>query len=468
MWNKDQRHHRKNRTSLTYPSLDSTIKPVPHSEELPIPVFEGLPQLESALFSEDDLSSTVSETTIADNDFPPSLLPPQLFSQNELNDSARDLNLSKESSELLASRLKEKNLLQPGTFITYYRNRHTEFLPYFTQEKDIVFCNNVEGVLKKLGVTQYDPNDWRLFIDSCKRSLKCVLLHNGNDFGSIPLGHSTTLKEKYSDIKFVLEKIGYYKHNWIICVDLKMVGFLLGLQGGYTKFSCFICLWDSRAREQHWRQKEWPVSEQMVPGEKNIQAQPLVERSKIIFPPLHIKLEVMKQFVKALNKEGAYFKYICGEFPGLTIEKLKAGIFNEPQIRKLMNDHEFPSSMSKEEFFAGDAFVKAVKNFFGNKKASTYKERLTNLLSSFEDIGAKMSIKVHFLHSHLDRFPKNLGALSDEQGERFHQDVKEMDERYQGRWDAVMLANYCWSIKRDSVSTHSRKSLKRKFMVGTS
>ena len=185
--------NRKNRTSLTYPSLDSAIRPVPHSEELPIPVFEGLPQFESALFSEDDLSSIDSETTIADNDFPPSLLPPQLLSQNELNNLARDLNLSKESSELLASRLKEKNLLQLGTFITYYRNRHAEFLPYFTQEKDIVFCNNVEGVLKKLGVTQYNPNNWRLFIDSCKRNLKCVLLHSGNDFGSIPLGHSTTL-----------------------------------------------------------------------------------------------------------------------------------------------------------------------------------------------------------------------------------------------------------------------------------
>ena len=222
--------NRKNRTSLTYPSLDSAIRPVPLSEELHIPVFEGLPQLESALSSEDDLSSTDSETTIADNDFPPSLLPPQLFSQNELNDLARDLNLSKESSELLASRLKEKNLLQTETFITYYQNRHAEFLPYFTQEKDIVFCNNVEGVLKKLGVTQYDPNDWRLFIDSCKQSLKCVLLHNGNDFGSIPFGHSTTIKEKYSDIKFVLEKIGHNKHNWIICVDLKMVGFLLGFK----------------------------------------------------------------------------------------------------------------------------------------------------------------------------------------------------------------------------------------------
>ena len=101
--------------------------------------------------------------------------------------------MSKESFELLASRLKEKNLLQPGTFITYYRNRHAEFLPYFTQEKDIVICNNVEDVLKKLGVTQYDPNDWRLFIDSFKRSLKCVLWHNGNDFGFILQGHSTTL-----------------------------------------------------------------------------------------------------------------------------------------------------------------------------------------------------------------------------------------------------------------------------------
>ena len=82
--------NRKNGTSLTYPSLDLAIRPISNSEEHPIPVFEGLPQLESALSSEDDLSSTDSETTIADNDFPPSLLPPQLFSQNELNDSTRD------------------------------------------------------------------------------------------------------------------------------------------------------------------------------------------------------------------------------------------------------------------------------------------------------------------------------------------------------------------------------------------
>ena len=76
-----------------------------------------------------------------------------------------------------------------------------------------------------------------------------------------------------------------------------------------------------------------------------------------------------------------------------------------------------------------------------------------------------MSIKLHFLYTHLDRFPENLDNLSDEQRERFYQDMSELEVRYQGRWDAAMLADYCWSIKRDDASIHSRRSLKRKFMA---
>lgn len=40
-----------------------------------------------------------------------------------------------------------------------------------------------------------------------------------------------------------------------------------------------------------------------------------------------------------------------------------------------------------------------------------------------------MSIKVHYLYSHLDRFPENLGNLSEVQGECFHQDLKIMEDR---------------------------------------
>ena len=60
-----------------------------------------------------------------------------------------------------------------------------------------------------------------------------------------------------------------------------------------------------------------------------------------------------------------------------------------------------------------------------------------------------MSLKIHFLHSHLGEFPGNLGEVSDEQGERFHQDIAEMERRYQGRWDPSMLGDYCWSLLRD-------------------
>ncbi|GBO44042.1 hypothetical protein AVEN_5001-1 [Araneus ventricosus] len=41
-----------------------------------------------------------------------------------------------------------------------------------------------------------------------------------------------------------------------------------------------------------------------------------------------------------------------------------------------------------------------------------------------------MSLKVHFLDSHLDYFPENLGVVSEEQGERFHQDIKEMMKQF--------------------------------------
>ena len=77
-----------------------------------------------------------------------------------------------------------------------------------------------------------------------------------------------------------------------------------------------------------------------------------------------------------------------------------------------------------------------------------------------------MSIKLHFLHSHLACFPENLGDVSHQQGEHFHEDISDMEVRYQGRWNATMLADYCWSIKHDDTgASHSRKSVKRQFMA---
>ena len=179
------------------------------------------------------------------------------------------LNSSKSSSELLASRLKEKKLLCNGTRITFYRNRHQEFLPFFFKEKDLVYCTNIAYHLQKLEVPHYEPRDWRLFIDSCKRSFKCELLHNGNQFASILLAHSTSLKEKYDSVKYVLEKISYCQHEWEICVDLKNGEFSIGQQSGFTKYPCFLCMWDSRDRSQHYTKKYLPARDETVPGRSN-------------------------------------------------------------------------------------------------------------------------------------------------------------------------------------------------------
>ena len=121
--------------------------------------------------------------------------------------------------------------------------------------------------------------------------------------------------------------------------------------------------------------------------------------------------------------------------------------------------------MNDKEKAAWVSFVEVIQNFFGNKKADNYEVVVNRMLLAFCDFGCNMSIKVHFLHSHLDKFPENLGAVSDEQGERFHQDLMIMEERYQGRWDRNMMADYCWRIKRDCLElVHKRKSHKRKFL----
>jgi hypothetical protein len=130
-------------------------------------------------------------------------------------------------------------------------------------------------------------------------------LNNGNKYGSIPIGHSTKMKEEYKAISLVLEKINYQEHQWVFCEDLKMVNFLLGQQSGYTKYPYFLCLWDSRAKHKHWAGKDWSLREYMVVGGRNVINEPLVARDIIILPP-HIKLGLKKQFIKALNKDISY------------------------------------------------------------------------------------------------------------------------------------------------------------------
>ena len=90
----------KNGKVLKYPDLESARRPVAHSDECPVPVF--------VMLSDDsENGSTPAQESQEDEETDFSDDRPHLFS-HELNDLVRDLNLSKSSSELLASRSKEK------------------------------------------------------------------------------------------------------------------------------------------------------------------------------------------------------------------------------------------------------------------------------------------------------------------------------------------------------------------------
>lgn len=169
---------------------------------------------------------------------------------------------------------------------------------------------------------RYDPNDWRIFIDSSKSSLKVVLLNSGNFYAPIPIGHSATLQEKYENLVIIMDKIKYNVHKWAVCGDLKIISMILGQQGGYTKTPCFMCTFDNRDRANHWT-KDFYDPRTLVVGEMNVVRESLVDPAKIILPPLHIKLGIMKQFVKAMSKDGDAFKYLHELFPSLSEAKIK-------------------------------------------------------------------------------------------------------------------------------------------------
>ena len=55
----------------------------------------------------------------------------------------------------------------------------------------------------------------------------------------------------------------YNVHKWHVCTNFKVIAMIIGLQPGYTKFCCFLCLWDSQARMKHYVCKHWAARDEI-------------------------------------------------------------------------------------------------------------------------------------------------------------------------------------------------------------
>ena len=180
---------------------------------------------------------------------------------------------------------------------------------------------------------------------------------------------------------------------------------------GLHKVLLFLCLWDSRPVSQHYKQKDWGSRSTFVPGEHSLKENPLVDMNKVLLPPLHIKLGLMKDFVKALHKNGAAFQHLSTVFLGLSAAKLKEVIFVGPQIREVQKDTDFEELLNLKELRARKAFKSVCSSFLGNTRVPDYQSCIEKLLKSDENMRCRTSLKIHFLHSHLNFFRQTLCCI---------------------------------------------------------
>lgn len=76
----------------------------------------------------------------------------------------------------------------------------------------------------------------------------------------------------------------------------------------------------------------------MMAGKQNIVHTSLVARDKIIMSPFYMILEIIKKFVKSIDKSWNIFSYIYQKCSQLIIEKIRAAVFGGYKIRHLTKD----------------------------------------------------------------------------------------------------------------------------------
>lgn len=76
-----------------------------------------------------------------------------------------------------------------------------------------------------------------------------------------------------------------------------------------------------------------------------------------------------------------------------------------------MLEEELKRKLKPTESAAWEVFIQVFQNFLGTLRAEAYADLLDNALMS-----VRISLKMHFLRSHLNFFPSKLDGVSDEHG----------------------------------------------------
>ena len=79
-----------------------------------------------------------------------------------------------------------------------------------------------------------------------------------------------------------------------------------------------------------------------------------------------------------------------------------------------MKNPVFDEALDEAELSIGQSLRSVVTHFLRNHRTAEYEKDIVELLKSFRQFRPEMSVKLHFLRSDLDYFPKNCEDLSEE------------------------------------------------------
>jgi len=214
------------KSTLVYPNIPSAIRPVRHGDGIPVPE----PSDNFAVYSDDDdnVSSNSEElqpSASRDADYLPSTdSSNHKITEGELSDLIRDLELPNNKAELLASNLQQWNLLHHPVKLTTFRTRNKKFEQFFKTAVYFNYCKYIDGLMDAMHI-RHSPEQWRIFIDGSKTSLKAVLVHNGNNLPAIPVAYAPSTKETSTTMNNILVEVQYNKYQWEICGDFNVIAF---------------------------------------------------------------------------------------------------------------------------------------------------------------------------------------------------------------------------------------------------
>lgn len=114
-----------------------------------------------------------------------------------------------------------------------------------------------------------------------------------------------------------------------------------------------------------------------------------------------------------------------------------------------MKDQRFEGALSDLELVAWDCVKAVINNVLGIHRSDDWRIFIEDMLTAFHHINVRMSLKIHFLHCHPDRFNDQSPAESDEHGERFHQVTARLEHWYSGKKLDALLGDICWNLQEE-------------------